>query len=102
MYITDNDMLKYLKAVTYTAYCSSLTPSINNTKYFSYINNININDLVMEISTIYHTDQDLYRFGFLISDKFEPIYPDNEWELIKHEWLDEDTGEIERPKEKIY
>lgn len=92
-----SDFIRLLKFATYNAYtgCLIAGPPITESR-FNWFKKISPGDLVMEVSSVYYEDRDQIRFGYLISDKFEPMFSEEQWEEVKEEY------ENERPSERIY
>lgn len=82
------NVYSYLAIATYQAYGLTLcgNPSENNKKLHRYMSALAIGSLVMEITTIWHRERDEKRFGYLISDSYELLHSDEEWEIVRHEY----------------
>ena len=79
--------LSALSASVHETYMQTLLGTSENAKAVNdWMREPQTGDLVMETSTVHHRDRDPYRFGYLVSNVWENVHTDEEWETMKHEY----------------
>lgn len=92
----NDDIIGLLAANVQAAYVSNLRGGEEGIARHAWFSSPKLGDLVMETSTIWMPSRDPHRFGYLVSNEYEPRHTDEEWERIK------DDYDGVRPTERAY